>query len=64
LNFAGLLQYFAAHHGRPSLKPKSFTRLFERALRCGLGLVLLVSRQLRLIIMMTAASRVKLTCHS
>ncbi len=25
LNFAGLLKYFAAHHGRPNLKAKSFT---------------------------------------
>jgi hypothetical protein len=25
LNFAGLLKYFAAHHGRPNLNPKSFT---------------------------------------
>ncbi len=28
LNFAGLLTYFAAHHGRPNLKPESFTRPF------------------------------------
>ncbi len=28
LNFAGLLKYFAAHHGHPNLKPKSFTRPF------------------------------------
>ncbi len=28
MNFAGLLEYFAAHHGRPNLKPKSFTRPF------------------------------------
>ncbi len=28
LNFAGLLKYFAAHHGRPNLKPESFTRPF------------------------------------
>jgi hypothetical protein len=27
-NFAGLLKYFAAHHARPNLKPKSFTRPF------------------------------------
>ncbi len=25
LNLAGLLEYFAAHHWRPNLKPKSFT---------------------------------------
>ncbi len=28
MNVAGLLKYFAAHHGRPNLKPKSFTRPF------------------------------------
>ena len=28
LNLAGLLIHFAAHHGRPNLKPKSFTRPF------------------------------------
>jgi hypothetical protein len=39
MNFAGLLKYFAAHHGRPNLKPKSFTRQFaaRTALRAGAG---------------------------
>jgi hypothetical protein len=39
MNFAGLLRYFAAHHGRPNLKPKSFTRPFAAltALRAGAG---------------------------
>ena len=39
MNFAGLLKYFAAHHSRPNLKPKSFTRPFEAraALLAGAG---------------------------
>jgi hypothetical protein len=56
LNFAGLLKYFTAHHGSPS---PSHARS-QRALRCWLGLVLLVSRQL----IMAAANWVKLTRHS
>jgi hypothetical protein len=59
LKFAGLLNLFAAHHGRLNLKPKSFTRPFT-ARTALLGLVLLVSRQL----IMVAANRVKLTRHS
>jgi hypothetical protein len=39
LNFAGLLKYFAAHHGRPNLKPEYFTRPFavRTALLAGAG---------------------------
>jgi hypothetical protein len=59
LNFAGLLKYFAAHHGRPNLKAKSFTRPFAARTALWLVLVLLVSRQL-----IMAAARVKLTSHS
>jgi hypothetical protein len=60
LNFAGLLKYFAAHHGRPNLKPKSFTRQFVVHTALLAGLVLLVSRQL----IMAAVNQVKLTRHS
>ncbi len=39
LNCAGLLKYFAAHHGRPNLKSNSFTRPFaaRTALLAGAG---------------------------
>jgi hypothetical protein len=39
LNFAGLLKYVAAHHVRPNLKLKSFTRPFtaRTALLAGAG---------------------------
>ena len=39
LNLAGLLEYFAAHHQRPVLNPKSFPRHFATCtvLRAGAG---------------------------
>ncbi len=39
MNFAGLLKYFAAHHGRPNFKPESFTCPFavRTALLAGAG---------------------------
>jgi hypothetical protein len=56
LNFAGLLEYSAA----PKLEAQVLHTRSQRAQRCWLGLVLLVSRQM----IMAAASRMKLTRRS
>ena len=56
LNFAGLLEYYAA----PQLEAQVLHARSQRAQRCWLGLVLLVSRHL----IMAAAIRVKLTRSS